>query len=210
MTKRDLNEIERFFNPEPTTKLPTKLTVGFKRLTDDAVIPTKAHVGDSGYDLVASEDIIVEPGETVVVKTGIAVQLPPGYEATVRPRSGVTSQTPIRVQVGTIDNGYTSEVGVIVDNTSQLTYEIENYGHGPELDVVHHNALYTIDKSGTVYEGSLLSDESVPVGTYIIRKGNKIAQLVITKLPTLEAVEITELDASERGDNGFGSSGVSV
>src|SRR5690606_2226499 len=92
--------------------------IGFKRLTPDAVIPTKAHASDSGFDLVASADVIIEPGATVVVPTGIAVELPEGYEAQVRPRSGVTSKTKLRVQLGTIDNGYAGEIGVIVDNMS--------------------------------------------------------------------------------------------
>lgn len=206
---RNLNEIERFFKGAPVTSIQPK-QVGFKRLTEDAVLPTKAHATDSGYDLVASEDIIVEPGETVVVKTGIAVELPAGYEAVVRPRSGITSRTKLRVQLGTIDNQYTGEIGVIVDNIAQLTYEIEDYGDGPEVSVVYHTALCTIDKTGTVYEGSLLTEDSVPVDTHIIRKGNKIAQLVITRLPEVTAVEITELGDSDRGGNGFGSTGVNT
>src|SRR5690625_3792789 len=90
--------------------------IGFKRLNDSATIPTKAHPTDSGFDLYASEDVIIEPGETAVVPTGIAVKLPEGYEAQVRPRSGVTAKTKLRVQIGTIDNGYAGEIGVIVDN----------------------------------------------------------------------------------------------
>src|SRR5699024_6808547 len=82
------------------------LKVGFKRLSDDATLPTKAHETDSGFDLYASEDVIIEPGDTVVVPTGIAVQLPAGHEAQIRPRSGVTSRTKLRVQLGTIDEGY--------------------------------------------------------------------------------------------------------
>lgn len=206
---RNLNEIERFFNPEPTTTIQPK-QVGFKRLTEDAVLPTKAFPTDSGWDLTAVEDTIVEPGDTVVVKTGIAVELPPGYEAQIRPRSGITSRTKLRVQLGTIDNQYTGELGVIVDNIAPLTYEIEDYGDGPEVSVVYHNALCTIDKTVTVYEGSLLTEDSVPVDTHIIRKGNKIAQLVITRLPEVTAVEITELGDTTRGDKGFGSSGVST
>src|SRR5690625_601254 len=91
--------------------------VGFKRLSDAATIPTKAHPTDSGFDLHASADVIIEPGETAVVPTGIAVELPPGYEAQVRPRSGITAKTKLRVQLGTIDNDYRGEIGVIVDNT---------------------------------------------------------------------------------------------
>src|SRR5690625_5087112 len=97
----------------------TMIKVGFKKLTEDAVFPVKAHPTDSGFDLFASEDIGIEPGETVVIKTGIAVSLPDCYEAQVRPRSGVTSKTKLRVQLGTIDNDYTGEIGIIVDNNYQ-------------------------------------------------------------------------------------------
>src|SRR5690625_4501964 len=92
------------------------IKVGFKRLTKDAIIPTKAHASDSGFDLYANEDVIIYPNETKVISTGIAVQLPEGYEAQVRPRSGVTSKTKLRVQLGTIDNDYVGDIGIIVDN----------------------------------------------------------------------------------------------
>src|SRR5699024_9980354 len=85
---------------------PPPISVGFKRLSDNATIPTKAHASDSGFDLYAREDVIIEPGETAIVPTNIAVDLPAGYEAQVRPRSGVTAKTKLRVQLGTIDNDY--------------------------------------------------------------------------------------------------------
>src|SRR5699024_5003777 len=93
--------------------------VGFMRLTDDAILPVKVHPTDSGFDLFANDDVIIEPGGTKVIKTGIAIQLPAGFEAQVRPRSGVTSKTKLRVQLGTIDNGYTGEIGIIVDNIAE-------------------------------------------------------------------------------------------
>src|SRR5690625_7034074 len=96
------------------------IKVGCKRLTDDAVLPIKAHPRDSGFDLFVDEDIVIEPGETVVINTGIAIDIPIGYEAQVRPRSGVTSKTKLRVQLGTIDNDYTGETGIIVDNNYRI------------------------------------------------------------------------------------------
>lgn len=203
-------EAERFFTGHSRghTVGRQRPQVGFKRLTPGAVLPVKAHASDSGYDLCAVTDVIIAPGETVVIPTGIAVKLPPGFEATVRPRSGVTSRTKLRVQLGTIDEGYGGEIGVIVDNIAQLTYELEDYGDGLEIDTVRHNALHTIDNSGHSPLGNVLTEYSVPVGTYIIRAGDRIAQLVITRLPELEAVEIDDLGDSERGANGFGSSGV--
>ncbi len=165
--------------------------VGFKRLTEDAVIPTKAHPSDSGFDLVASEDTTIEPGETVVVPTGIAVQLPSGYEATVRPRSGVTSKTKLRVAIGTVDNQYRGEVGVIVDNINPRSVEdVSGYLRLDSSTYWNHRVTYE-------------------KGTYKIRKGERIAQLVITRLPDVEAVEVFDVDETVRGSRGFGSSGVS-
>ena len=146
------------------------ISVGFKRLSDDAIIPTKAHPTDSGFDLYASEDVIIEPGETVIVPTGIAVELPKGFEAQVRPRSGGTAKTRLRIQLGTIDNGYTGEIGVIVDN------------------IESHPNYY---------------------GKHKIRKGDRLAQLVVQALPEVTAVEIDDFtEDSERGEGGFGSTGV--
>lgn len=171
-------------------KLP--LVVGFKRLTGGASIPSKAHASDSGFDLVASADVIVEPGETVVVPTGIAVQLPPGYEAQVRPRSGVTSKTKLRVQLGTIDEGYGGEIGVIVDN-------VYRGGRNPRP------YYYTTD--GKAHKvGSIKGFHEE--GSQLIRKGDRIAQLVVQPLPIVEAVEVEDVDETERSEGGFGSTGV--
>src|SRR5690625_3608358 len=171
------------------------IQVGFKRLTDDAIIPTKAHPSDSGYDLYAAEDVIIEPGDTAIVKTGIAVELPPGYEAQVRPRSGVTAKTKLRVQLGTIDNGYKGEIGVIVDNITSK-FEAIKFGYHKSVKTLRPYRRHS-------------TNGSFPDGSYLIRKGDRIAQLVIQRLPETAAVEIDEFsDDSERGADGFGSSGV--
>lgn len=168
-------------------------TIGFKRLSVDAVIPTKAHETDSGFDLYASEDVIIEPGETAVVPTGIAVQLPAGMEAQVRPRSGVTSKTKLRVQLGTIDNDYRGDIGVIVDNTwrkyaSKFTKNYVKLDGLPE---------------------PVVGGYSCSKGTYLIRKGDKLAQLVVQYLPQVQAVEVDgDLSDTARGSGGFGSTGV--
>lgn len=182
-------------NPHGDLFEPNPIQVGFKRLNENATLPTKAHATDSGFDLYAAEDVIIEPGETVVIKTGIAVQLPEGYEATVRPRSGVTSRTKLRVQLGTIDRGYSGEIGVIVDNIEfESGVTVEDVGTFRVHDIAN--------------EISDVADE-VDVCSYIIRKGDRIAQLVVQPLPSVEAYEITgELGETERGGNGFGSTGV--
>lgn len=169
------------------------IKVGFKRLNDNAIIPTKAYPTDSGFDLYASEDVIIEPGETVVVPTGIAVELPPGYEATVRPRSGITAKTKLRVQLGTIDNEYRGEIGVIVDNITD--------------DPIGNTSRYLNFVDGS----EIRQDEDIPDGTYYIRKGDKLAQLVVQPLPAIEAYEVEgDLKTTERGESGFGSTGYST
>lgn len=166
------------------------------KLNENATIPTKAHATDSGFDLYAAKDVIIEPGETVVVPTGIAIQLPEGTEAQVRPRSGVTSKSKLRVQLGTIDNAYRGEIGIIVDNIFQrdLTDDYEK-GVFPEALTVKGD----LERVGG----------REPFGSYLIRKGDKIAQLVVQYLPKVEALEVDELTDGERGANGFGSTGVS-
>src|SRR5690625_1220845 len=194
MSELSMNDMERLLdgcicgNPHP-------IRVGFKRLTDSAVIPTKAHASDSGFDLVASADVIVEPEETVVVPTGIAVHLPKEYEAQVRPRSGVTAKTKLRVQLGTIDEGYGGEVGVIVDNT-------EFYG-------VHDPVWFARNIEGNRERIDVVTDgEQTQHGSYIIRKGDRIAQLIVQPLPDVEAIEVFDVEETERGEGGFGSTGV--
>ena|SRR5690554_6894501 len=176
------------------------IKVGFKRLNDNAIIPTKAYPTDSGFDLYASKDVIIRPGETTVVPTGIAVELPPGYEATVRPRSGITAKTKLRVQLGTIDNEYRGEIGVIVDNISEETFNLGNSS-------VNYLAKLIDGKRGRadVINGGIPCDYN----TYLIRKGDRIAQLVIQPIPNVEAYEVEgELKTTERGESGFGSTGV--
>jgi len=177
--------------------------IGFKRLNDDATLPTKAHPTDSGFDLYASEDVIIEPGETEVVPTGIAVELPKGFEAQVRPRSGVTAKTKLRVQLGTIDNGYKGEIGVIVDNIRTPIKTVDVNGGRTGMSSVTTTDAYTVCGTGQ-YMGKRIID-----GTYLIRKGDRIAQLVVQALPAVTVVEIDDFtEDSERGEGGFGSTGV--
>ncbi len=98
-----------------------------KRLTQDAALPAYAHPGDAGMDLYANEALTLEPGQTGMVRTGIAIALPPGTEAQVRPRSGLALKHGVTVlnAPGTIDEGYRGEVGVILVNHGAAPYAIE-------------------------------------------------------------------------------------
>lgn len=96
----------------------TTLTVRFFKLSPDAQIPSFAHPGDAGMDLVACEDITLPSGRSALVHTGLAIELPPNTEAQVRPRSGLALKHQVTVlnTPGTIDEGYRGEIGVILIN----------------------------------------------------------------------------------------------
>jgi dUTP pyrophosphatase len=170
-----------------------KVNVKIKRLHPDAVIPKYAHEFDAGFDLVAIEDTIIEPGETKLVRTGLAMSLPPNYELQIRPRSGISLKTKLRIanSPGTVDAGFRGEIGVIVDNIA------------PKTDYMTP-IVRQIDGKEIDYD----EDETFAWGTYIIRKGDRIAQGVIKPVEQAHFVEVDELDETERGANGFGSSGV--
>lgn len=94
----------------------TKLEI--KLLSDNATKPKRANPSDSGLDLYVSETVNIPPHTTKLVKTDISINLPYGYEGQVRPRSGKSLKTKLRVALGTIDYTYHKEVGIITDNIS--------------------------------------------------------------------------------------------
>ena len=92
------------------------MQIKVKKLHEDAVIPFKAHKSDAGFDLFAVKDTIVWPFGKKKIDTGIAIELPPGYELQVRPRSGLSLKTDTLVIFGTVDSGYRGEIGIIMTN----------------------------------------------------------------------------------------------
>lgn len=143
------------------------MTIKIKRIHPDAKLPVYAHgpAEDAGMDLRSVEEITILPAQTYAVSTGLSIELPPGYEAQIRPRSGLAFKHSITIpnSPGTIDPAYRGEIKVI----------LLNLGGAP----------------------------------FVIQSGDRIAQLVITKY---EAIEWSEADLSDtqRGQGGFGSSGV--
>ncbi|MEY2859035.1 MAG: deoxyuridine 5-triphosphate nucleotidohydrolase [Cyanobacteriota bacterium] len=95
-----------------------------QQLHESAIIPHYAHPGDAGLDLFAIEQQDILPGETQLIKTGIAIALPPGYEAQIRPRSGLALKHSITVlnSPGTIDSGYRGEIGIILINHGKKSF----------------------------------------------------------------------------------------
>lgn len=102
------------------------VTVKVKLLNPDAKMPTKARAGDVAFDLYSAADLDLKPGEHTVVPTGIAVEIPNGYEGQVRPRSGLAAEQGITVlnTPGTIDSGYRGEVKTIMINLGTKPFHI--------------------------------------------------------------------------------------
>lgn len=167
------------------------LRVKIKRVKD-VELPKYEREFDAGFDLMAAEDVVIKPGETKVIPTGLAFEIPPGYEMQVRPRSGMTRDTKLRVALGTIDSGYRGEVGVIVDNASLIEYaSMPRFNAG----ILAGDNDFSITKP-------------VKYDVIKISKGERIAQGVIAPVETAHFVEADELSDSERGNRGFGSTGV--
>jgi dUTP pyrophosphatase len=163
--------------------LGNKIKVYIEKCRDSAVIPSYANTGDAGMDVYAAEDVTILPGETVIVPTGLKVAIPIGFEIQVRPRSGISFRTKLRLSnsPGTIDSGYRDEIGVIMSNVSPMK------SSGVER---------TLDKG----KGG--------EGTYKIHKGDRIAQFILARVPVIEFEETD--DVAGIGNNrggGFGSTG---
>lgn len=141
------------------------MTVKFKKINPEAILPAYAHPGDAGLDVYSVDDLTIQPGRRALVKTGLVMELPSDAEAQVRPRSGLALKFGVTVlnSPGTIDAGYRGEVGVILVN------------HGEE--------------------------------PFQIRKGDRIAQIVIASVVHADIVEVEDVESSERGEGGFGSTG---
>ena len=178
------------------------MNLTFKKLHPDAVLPSYAHEGASGMDLHAVEDVVLLPGVPTLVRTGLAVELPEGerwpiydhgnvsmapilFEAQIRPRARLALKHGITVvnSPGTVGPGFRGEIGVILrwDGYSSIT------GTSPLTD-------------------ARLLDEALFQRSYRIRKGDRIAQMVIAPV-----VRVTpqwgEVGETERGSGGFGSTG---
>jgi len=155
----------------------------------EAKMPTYANKGDAGMDVYALEDYTIKPGETKLIPTGIKVAIPEGYELQVRPKSGRALKTKLRVAntPGTIDSGYRSEVGVIIEN----------------IEAPIQNISYHYDNDRLVIDSILHGKD------YYIGKGEKFAQLVLCKVYEASFTQVTDI-TTVKGDRGggFGSSGL--
>lgn len=137
----------------------------FKKLSDQATIPSRGSNFSVGYDLHSAEQKEIPPRGKAMISTGLQMKLPEGCYGRVAPRSGLAWKHSIDVGAGVIDPDYRGELRVILFN---------------------------------------LGDE-----TFQVNKGDRIAQLICEQALIPEVQEVTEsLDETERGSNGFGSTGV--
>lgn len=140
------------------------------RVHPAAVLPSPAHPGDAGVDLVATAACVLPPGARAVVPTGLVVAIPMGWAGLIHPRSGLAARHGVTVlnAPGTIDAGYRGEVAVILHNTD-------------------------------------------PEASFEVHVGDRIAQLVLVEVGqplVIELDDVAALEATDRGDGGFGSTGV--
>lgn len=163
-----------------------KVVVCVEICREGVTLPEYRNLWDAGMDVCAAVEATLGPGDTIVIPTGLKFAIPEGYEIQVRPRSGISSRTPIRISnsPGTIDCGYRDELGIIVTNTS----EICNFSYDDTI---------------------LLDSHGNRKGNYLIRKGDRIAQLVLKEVPHMvfEIVpSVADIGTDRKG--GFGSTGV--
>ena len=145
-----------------------KIPVKIKRLKNDLPLPVYESEGSSGMDIRAdvNEPALLKPGEIKFIPTGLAVSVPPGYEAQIRPRSGLALNHGIGMvnSPGTIDSDYRGEIGII----------LINWGTAP----------------------------------FIVKRGDRIAQMIIARVFHADFIETDDLDATPRGQGGFGHTGI--
>lgn len=139
------------------------ILVKVKKLKPNAIIPNYAHKGDAGLDLYSTESYIIKSNKRQLVSTGISMELPKGYFASIRDKSGLALKKGITILGGVIDYTYRGEYGIIVLNTGEEDF--------------------------------------------VIKKGDKIAQVIIQPVATAEIKEVAKLSETERGSGAWGSTG---
>ena len=136
-----------------------------KRLSKEVSIPKYETSGSSGMDLGSNIDANISPGKIAIIPTGLALSIPKGFEAQIRPRSGLAAKKKISVlnTPGTIDSDYRGEIKVILINLGEEIFQVE--------------------------------------------KGLRIAQMVFCPIVQAQFREVDDLNETERGKGGFGSTG---
>lgn len=146
--------------------MPDDLEIAVQQLDPALPLPSYAHPGDAGADLLTTVDVELAPGERALVPTGIAIALPEGYVALVHPRSGLAARHGLSIvnTPGTVDSGYRGEIKVLL---------------------INHD----------------------PVEPITLKRGDRVAQLVVQRYERAAFVPVASLPESVRGSGGYGSTG---
>lgn len=145
------------------------MKVRVKKVEQRAIIPKYQTSGSAGFDLHSIDTVSIPAGKTMLIRTGLAFEIPEGYELQIRPRSGLSAKTKIRVSnsPGTLDSDFRAEVLIILDNISQNQAD-----------------------------------------SFKVNQGDRIAQAVLQKVEQASFEICEELSSTQRGDGGFGSTGL--
>ena len=129
------------------------MKVQIQKLVPGAVLPEYAHgpQEDAGMDLRSIEAVLLEPGVPIAVRTGLAIELPPGYEAQVRPRSGLALKHAVTLpnSPATIDPGYRGEIRVILLNLGKSAYQIHAGDRIAQMIVAQYEAIEWVEAALT-------------------------------------------------------------
>ncbi|MBP9802410.1 dUTP diphosphatase [Patescibacteria group bacterium] len=139
------------------------MKIKVKKLKAEAVLPQMMRPGDAAFDLATCEDVLLVSGETKIIPTGLALEIPAGFVGNIRDRSGLSAKHALHTLAGIIDSNYRGEIGVVMTNLSQVDYQI--------------------------------------------KKGDRVAQMLIQKIEIADFEEVEELSDTNRGEAGFNSSG---
>ncbi|KAG6530907.1 deoxyuridine 5'-triphosphate nucleotidohydrolase-like [Zingiber officinale] len=135
-----------------------------KKLSDKAVLPSRASPLSAGYDLSSAAAMVVPARGKALIPTHLSIAIPADTYARIAPRSGLTWKNSIDVGAGVIDADYRGPIGVILFNHSDLDFEV--------------------------------------------KAGDRIAQMILERIVTPDVIEVVDLDATARGEGGFGSTGI--
>ncbi|MBG9774242.1 dUTP diphosphatase [Brevibacillus laterosporus] len=190
------------------------IPVKIKRLHPDAVIPQYATAGSAGFDLVAVEDVAISPGETWKVPLGLAFEIPEGFVMLVCMRSGIAYNTELRQPngIGIIDSDYRGEVAMMFNNIwkNEPFFAYDEEGRAIVTDYRIEDECPSTEYLRTISGGQVRQWRDYPAGTYLIRKGDRVAQGLILPVMQAQFIVADELSETERGAGGFGSTGVSA
>ena len=161
---------------------------------DEAKLPTYATDGSAAMDIYSPEEYTINPGETVIIPTGLKVNIPRGYALLIQPRSGLSRKSKLRIPntPGLIDSDYHEEIGVIVENTDE-----------PIKDV---DIAWLPNSTGTGAEPKAIN---LYGSSFTIGKGERFAQMRLVEVPLVNWLPVSSLGNFDQDHgSGFGSTGV--